>query len=249
MKEVLKSMIPKAWLPDAVAGRFLERLRKDDTIRLGPFAGMRFSWEKVFSPPLPKYLGTYEMELMPALEQLFARNFATVIDVGAAEGYYAVGFALKFPQTKVVAFEALEEGQALVKELAVKNDVGSRVEVRGLCEKSDLQEAVTPHTLVMMDVEGAEEFLLDPGEVPALRKATILFESHDALVADVGKHVCARFEGTHNITAVPSRTRTRADWPRAYRWQRYYLKYHITGWMVDRANPTVWYLLEPKVRA
>jgi len=229
-----------------MAERFLADMSHQDVILRGPFSGMRYSWEQVFSAQLPKFLGTYEMEMFPFLEKLFAQDFDTVIDVGAAEGYYAVGFALRFPTAKVIAFEAIEKGQRLVNNLAASNDVQDRVTVKGLCQPEDLQGAIDGKTLVMMDAEGAEDFLLDPAAVPALSAATMLFESHDALVPGVGKRVCSRFSDTHTISEAPSRPRTEADFPPILGWRKPFLRYYLSGWLVDRQNPTVWYLLEPK---
>ena len=54
---------------------------------------------------IPKLLGVYERELNPYIEQACALNFPLIVDVGAAEGYYAVGMALRNPSARVIAFE------------------------------------------------------------------------------------------------------------------------------------------------
>ena len=68
-------------------------------VQMGPFAGMEFLSNVLEGCYIPKLLGTYEMELHPTwirLRQL--RKYRTIIDIGAAEGYYAVGLALMFPE-------------------------------------------------------------------------------------------------------------------------------------------------------
>lgn len=66
------------------------------TVRRGPFAGLRYpSHDAVGSSLWPKLLGSYEAELAPTFEALCATPYRTVVDVGAAEGYYAVGLGLR----------------------------------------------------------------------------------------------------------------------------------------------------------
>ena len=36
-------------------------------------------------------LGTWELELAEVWELIFANDFSVMVDVGAAEGYYAIG--------------------------------------------------------------------------------------------------------------------------------------------------------------
>ena len=75
-------------------------------VRSGPFAGLRFPEAAVAGPhhadSLPaKLLGSYQQQLHPALERLLESGFSTIENVGAAEGYYAVGLALRAPDARV----------------------------------------------------------------------------------------------------------------------------------------------------
>src|SRR6267143_1703442 len=68
----------------------------------GPFAGMKFNNKYL---DLPKILGTYEIELHEVFDRLRERNFHMVVDIGAAEGYYAVGAMLWKKECSVIAYE------------------------------------------------------------------------------------------------------------------------------------------------
>src|SRR5919106_5511514 len=66
------------------------------TVRSGPFAGLRYVDAAVGAPDradcLPaKLLGSYERELHHAVERQLEVGFSTIVNVGAAEGYYALG--------------------------------------------------------------------------------------------------------------------------------------------------------------
>lgn len=68
----------------------------------GPFAGMRLHPEY---SELPKFLGTYEANLHPAIRRLTARRYDVILNIGCAEGYYAIGFARAVPGAQVQAFD------------------------------------------------------------------------------------------------------------------------------------------------
>src|SRR5437660_11467263 len=89
----------------------LVRASTANQVRQGPFAGMRYIDRAIGSAYLPKLLGTYECELAAIIEEVCARGPRLIIDLGAAEGYYAVGLALRNPQARVVGFEQLETGR------------------------------------------------------------------------------------------------------------------------------------------
>jgi hypothetical protein len=64
-----------------------------------------------------------------------------------------------------------------------------------------------------MDIEGAEVELLDPEATPALAKADILVETHDAFVADATTTLMGRFRETHDIACYTARPRSLSDFP------------------------------------
>src|SRR5207249_10415948 len=113
--------------PRTFAHRML-MTRSAGGILAGPFAGMKYVSTSVGSVYEPKLMGTYELELHPIIEQLCKQQFSRIIDVGAAEGYYAVGMAMRSPRSEVIAFETTTEGQALIAQLAALNEVAARVE-------------------------------------------------------------------------------------------------------------------------
>ena len=95
---------------------------KTDVVLGGPFAGMRF--ETATEGNLAaKLLGSYEGELQPFVEKYLRAGFDRLIDIGCAEGYYAVGFALRSPNTMVDAFDMAEEAQTVCRNHAQLNGV------------------------------------------------------------------------------------------------------------------------------
>lgn len=162
----------------------------------GPFAGMNYILNSIGSALAPKLLGTYEAELHEIVEKLAQQRFSILVDVGAAEGYYAVGFARRFGSVPVIAFEQETVGRKLLARLAAVNGVTDAIEIRGRCEPYDLQDALKPGSLLITDVEGYERVLVDPGLIPALKGATMLIEVHGE-GDELGQELCRRLAATH----------------------------------------------------
>ncbi len=194
--------------------RFQSKLiAASNTVRSGPFTGMRLldttSWGNVAS----YLLGSYEQELHPALEILLMRGYETVIDVGCAEGYYAVGLARRLPGAAVHAFDIDEAAQRLCAELAVLNGVADRVAVAGVCDAGQLERLIHGCTLVFVDCEGCEAQLLDPTLAPALATADLIVELHDFVDPTITERVLDQLDSTHRIELVDVTSRSAADYP------------------------------------
>lgn len=190
-------------------------------ILAGPFAGLRYLPSSHGSSLMPKILGTYELELAPIVDRFTRMPGATIIDIGAAEGYYAVGFAFRNPTQSVIAFEADPEARRAVASLARINHVGDRVQTRGYCDSEALRECLTASrpALMIVDVEGYEGELLDPAKVPLLREQTILVEIHEAFMPGVCSRLIDAFSTSHDIQVVAALERSTRDI--GHRWFRF----------------------------
>lgn len=204
------------WLP-AQESRWLWSVLPGGPFRVlsGPFAGMRYVGDAIGSAFLPKLLGTYEMELHPVLREFAPQPFDLIVNLGAAEGYYAVGSAMLWPRARVIAFEAEKEGRRLCRTMVRRNRVTDRVEIRGTANVDALHEGVgaVRRVLVIADVEGAEISLLDPRAVPWLRRAAMLVETHDNREVHHSEILRGRFEATHAVEFISTRARSLDDFP------------------------------------
>jgi len=175
------------------------------TVLSGPFKNMKLAkgaMEKAFGPIL---MGCYEHELHGVVDRIMATPYKTILNIGCSFGYYAVGFALRMPQTKIEAFDILEAEQKNCHELATLNNVGDRVKVSGIYKGEDFAAYEKEKTLALVDIEGAELQLLDPALYPALKKIDILVELHDVFVPTISKEIVERFKDTHDIEVIYNR--------------------------------------------
>lgn len=246
--KLFRTVIPERFRPIGYLTQ-LARRRTGSVVLQGPFAGMRYIQVSQGSAYIPKLLGIYERELAHLVELLIARRPRLLIDVGAAEGYYAVGLARRLPDAQVVAYEMEPRGQLALQEMVSLNGVAGRVQVLGKCEPKDLVSAIGTESSVAIicDVEGYEEKLLDPTVVSALARADIMVELHDFLVPEITETLKRRFAVTHEIQLVWQEPRTRSEFP----WRTFgtallpksYLDWAVSEWRPVRM---AWLWMTPK---
>jgi hypothetical protein len=223
---------------------------KQFTVLSGMFSGMKYVDDSVGAQFYPKILGTYELELAAIVKSFEKRAFSRIIDVGAAEGYYAVGLALTNRQAHVVAFEATSEGMQLLRRMAKENRVEDRLEIKGYCTPEALCACLGDGTdsLVVMDVEGFEDQLIDLQKCPGLANAYLLIELHDNMVVGLGARLEQRLRSSHHIAEIWEQERTSADFPvkvSPLRWAAFgkLLRRSMKEHRGDRMR---WFYCEPK---
>lgn len=244
---IIRRVVPQRFRPIGYLTH-LVRARTGCRVRQGPFAAMRYVHDSVGSAYIPKLLGLYERELSRCVDIISQQEPELIVDIGAGEGYYAVGLALRNPLARVIAFEIEPAGQQAIAQMAKLNAVDERVEVRGMCQPADLAAALAAvsQPVVICDVEGYEAQLLDPEAVPALRRATLLVELHEFVVPGITTELKRRFAGSHRIEHLWQGPRARTDFP----WRtlgtmllpRSYLDWAVSEWRPERM---AWLWMQP----
>ena len=168
----------------------------DGRVASGPFRGMRLDYDALPVHAAPKLLGTYEQELHPALEHAIERKPSHVLNVGCAEGFYAVGMAMRLPHAMIYAADADPKAVRATMRNAELNGVARQVVPIGIIHPGEFDRYLTPnHSLLIMDCEGAEFSLLNPQTDPVLSSVDMIVEVHPE--AGSSQMIWRRFEKTH----------------------------------------------------
>jgi hypothetical protein len=227
--------------------RLFALLGKPTQVLGGPFRNMKYLSAAFGSMLLPKLLGTYEKELHNELDRLAHEQFDTILDVGAAEGYYAVGCALLFRKARVIGFEINPYARTLLRALAARNAVLDRVVVREECTREELSSTLSTsgRTLLICDCDGPEDDLLVPDSIPRLQQATIIVETHDRIRPGVTERLVSRFSVSHRIVRVNCEPRTIADAPCALPLATEDLLKALDEWRMEQE----WLVMRPRQTA
>lgn len=227
MRELVSRVVPdaaKRVLDRRRSERFLALVRPatDEHVRChglevrrGPLAGLRYLPElaRTSGDLVAKLVGTYEQELHPALESWINAAPAMIVDVGSAEGTYAVGLAVAIPHARVLAFDVDPAARALCRAMAEFNGVVDRVRVQGPCTHDVLNGLPPDDVSLFLDCEGCELELLRPDLVPPLRCWPIIVELHDFVDASITATIVERFSLTHDVQLVEGTGRDPAAVP------------------------------------
>jgi hypothetical protein len=172
---------------------------------------MRYPWWLSGSVLIgPKLLGCFESELHATIEGVIRGGYRSIINVGSAEGYYAVGLAMRMPRATVYAYEGDAMLGRLCRAFAELNGVADRVVIRGYCDPDELRQVSLDEAFLLCDVEGYESTLLDADAVPGLRKCDFLVETHDGVNAEITPALLSRFASSHTVRSIKTESRESA---------------------------------------
>ena len=167
------------------------------TVAGGPFAGLRYPQDiadSVTSPQL-KRSGDYEKALVPVIAAEFNRKPPIFVDVGAAEGFYAVSGARL--GIKTIAYESSSLQRKALGRLAEANEAD--LDIRGHCRRVP---NLPDDALLLMDVEGAETQLLGGDTPRRLAGTTVIVELHEMFAPGVTARLHADFAATHSFESI-----------------------------------------------
>ena len=140
-----------------------------------------------------------------------------------------------------------EPARHLLLKLARLNGAVERIDLRGECSIKSLNDALegSSRPAIVCDCEGAEDVLLDPELVPALRKSVIVVETHDGMVPGLNERLLARFRATHDSEKIVSRPRSVDDLPMGV-----HLSFEDLSIAADEERPWAeWFVLSPRASA
>ena len=211
----------------------------------GPLKGLNFVEQSSEGCHVAKLLGCYEQPLQPYLTRAINRNYETLINIGCAEGYYAVGLAVAMRNTNSLAFDTDKKAQKSCSELAKRNDVADRVKIGEQFNIEDFANYKSHNALILCDIEGVEKDLLDPIKAPALANLDIIVESHECLVGGITEDLINRFSTTHNIERVDDTGERSLEGAPEWFANLAHLDQLLATWEW-RSGPTPWLIMDAK---
>ena len=196
----------KSKLDHLQATQILKEYFKDLTVKLGYFKGLKYpSFSSFGSSLFPKLSGSYESELFPFFKEMETKKYDTIMDIGCAEGFYAIGLALKYPNATVEAFDIEPEARRLCRMMAEVNNVNHQISISEACTPAHIKNIDTNlSTFIICDCEGYERTLFNEDNIKSLINADVLIELHPMHVKDVKEYLLQLFDKTHHLRLVGS---------------------------------------------
>ncbi len=180
---------------------------KSHTVLHGLFKGMIYpKIESVGSAIYPKLMGSYEKEIQSDISYLLEKNnYSEILDVGCAEGYYAIGLSLKCPKSKIYAYDTSFKARELCTEMAFLNGVQNNVIVNSTMTPKGLENFnFKGKGLIICDCEGYELQLFNKSNLSNLSNCDLIIETHDFKNIEISTSLKILFSSTHRVKSVYS---------------------------------------------
>lgn len=193
------------FLNNMIDKTIIKKFKEEGTKVLnGPFKGLSYILESHGSHLYSKLLGSYEEQIYGWIDDIEKKNYDLILDIGCAEGYYAVGFAYKGYAKKIIGYDTEEKAIKLAKYLASSNILKSELILENrVCTHDEITElSKNKKLLVFCDIEGDEKTLLDLSLCPELKNIDIIVESHDFEIPDLTELLISRFQESHSIDVI-----------------------------------------------
>ena len=167
----------------------------------GPFEGMKYPSINITELTLvPKIAGSYELQLMPTINEILQTPYNNILDIGCAEGYYAVGLAMKMSETVVNCFDINQKDLDFCKSMASLNKA-LNLTYNNFCSPQTLLNFEYGHkSLIFCDCEGYELELFSPEVIEGLHSTDVLVELHDVINPNISSSLLQRFKHSHDVT-------------------------------------------------
>ena len=136
------------------------------TVKYGPFKGLRLThnpwWGQLDLGS--QCLGLYEKEILKFIENIEDGQFTNFIDIGAADGYYAVGLLSTGKIQRSICFEKTDKGREAIFTNWKNNGAIGQLVVKAKANFESIA-TLTEHdlerSLILIDIEGGEFELLN----------------------------------------------------------------------------------------
>jgi hypothetical protein len=159
-------------------------LQCNETVQYGPFKGLKLTSNTWWggNDLGSMCFGLYEKELLEFFYSDYLNYRNTFIDIGAADGYYAIGLLNSMRVNNAICFEITAEGRDAIKQNWNLNGNPGNIEIKGNVFndfKSNVKTVDFKKAIVLIDVEGSEFSFLNVEILKFLKDAVIVIEIHN----------------------------------------------------------------------
>jgi len=155
-----------------------ESKKYNNTVYKGPFKGLKI--DNYHKRKLNILLGNFEYDVQRLLYNFAEeKKYSTFINIGGADGFYAVGMLKTGFFKNVIVFETLEKYRKRIKKNLERNNLKG-LNIKGHCDSESLNLILdsNPSSLILCDIEGGEFSLFTDKILKKLSKSTLIIEIH-----------------------------------------------------------------------
>ena len=183
----------------------------NNTVQQGPFKGMIINEDQFWGPGdrSSKILGLYEKEIQDLIVSIQKdKDYSTFVDIGGADGFFAIGSLVNNLFEKCEVFEISKKGRNSIQKNSKKNNVYDSIKIHDKASKRSLIKIDNiNNSLILCDIEGGEYELFDEKLINEIYPSDIIIEIHkdkeNSLV-----NFEKRFTKTYSLTKITQEPRS-----------------------------------------
>ena len=183
----------------------------NNTVQQGPFKGMIINEDQFWGPGdrSSKILGLYEKEIQDLIVSIQKdKNYSTFVDIGGADGFFAIGSLVNNLFEKCEVFEISKKGRISIQKNSKQNNVYDSIKIHDKASKRSLIKIDNiNNSLILCDIEGGEYELFDEKLINEIYPSDIIIEIHkdkeNSLV-----NFEKRFTKTYSLTKITQEPRS-----------------------------------------
>jgi len=183
----------------------------NNTVQQGPFKGMIINEDQFWGPGdrSSKILGLYEKEIQDLIVSIQKdKNYSTFVDIGGADGFFAIGSLVNNLFKKCEVFEISKKGRISIQKNSKQNNVYDSIKIHDKASKRSLIKIDNiNNSLILCDIEGGEYELFDEKLINEIYPSDIIIEIHkdkeNSLV-----NFEKRFTKTYSLTKITQEPRS-----------------------------------------
>ena len=154
----------------------------NNTVQQGPFKGMVINEDQFWGQgdSSSKILGLYEKEIQDLIVSIQKdKNYSTFVDIGGADGYFAIGSLVNNLFEKCEVFEISKKGRISIQKNSKQNNVYDSIKIHDKASKRSLIKIDNiNNSLILCDIEGGEYELFDEKLINEIHPSDIIIEIH-----------------------------------------------------------------------
>lgn len=170
-------------------------------IYTGPFAGLKIPELLHSQMKLAEILGLYEYALHSVFSNLVNNKIRNIMIIGGHKGYYPAGLSNLLRPQNLYVFEMEQKFIPLIHAWKEPNSLKD-YEVYGEATLEILSNWQKEIDFLLIDCEGAEDFLLQPDKFTWQKKIEILVETHHFYDNKIMGNLISRFADSHHIQII-----------------------------------------------
>ena len=199
LRKIKNKLFPKTLSENQTTIAVLEKT--GNQIYTGPFAGLVIP--DVVRPfmKLAELLGLYESVLHSVFSELINENINDIMIIGGHKGYYPAGLSNLLRPQNMYVFEMDEKFHPMINSWIEANNL-SPYHSFGEATENLLKDWESKIDFLLIDCEGAEDFLLQPNKFAWQKETSILVEIHHFYNNKILGNLASRFKNTHHLTII-----------------------------------------------